>query len=193
MTLLGAEAPHSAMSMPDPARDDNPDRIVLALAAALASPATNPALLRRGMNAVILNPDHADVLARAGLTRRDVQLALFERAGNRRGELRRYGGGLVPDGPDDEWLPVVRAPDDLVVLVAGGAACTRWSFRPGVEAPTGTSPSRSRSARRRLARWRCPNDRKNLTLYVQKALALESAASRGGRPTSAQVRGGACS
>lgn len=120
VTVLGGEAPHSVMSMPDPDRTDDAERIVLALAAGLANPASNPAFLRRGMNAVLLNPDHADVLTRRGMTRRDLQERLFEAAGNRRGELRRYGGSLVPDGDDDDWLPVVQDPADLLVLVAGG-------------------------------------------------------------------------
>ena len=120
VTVLAGEGPHSVMCLQDPDEQGGAERLLLVLAAALSNPASNPAHMRRGMNAVVLNPDHADVLAGEGLTRADVQQRLFELAGNRRGELRRYGAGLVPDGGDDDWLPVVGEPADLLVVVAGG-------------------------------------------------------------------------
>jgi hypothetical protein len=120
VTVLGGEAPHSVMCLVDPSSGDNAGRIVRALAAGLSNLASNPAFMQRGMNAIILNPDHADELAGGGLTRSGVQERLFELAGHRRGELRQYGGALVPEGDDDDWLPVVQAPTDLLVLVGGG-------------------------------------------------------------------------
>jgi len=119
VTVLGGEGPHSVMCLPDEG-GGGADRLLLVLASALANPASNPAHMRKGMNLVVLNPDHADLLAREGLGRADVQQRLFELAGNGRGELRRYGGSLVPEGADDDWLPVVREPADLLVAVAGG-------------------------------------------------------------------------
>lgn len=121
VTVLGGEGPHSVMCLVDPQSGDNAGRILRALAAGLSGLlASNPAFMQRGMNAVVLNPDHADELARAGMTRRDVQQGLFEIAGNRRAELRRYGASLVPDGNDDDWLPIVRDPEAFLVLVGGG-------------------------------------------------------------------------
>jgi hypothetical protein len=121
VTVLAGEAPHSVVCFIDPESDDNSGRIIRALATSLSGLASNPAFMQRGMNAVILNPDHADELARSGLTRRDLQERLFELAGHRRAELRGYGGPLVPEGgADDDWLPIVRDPADFLVLVGGG-------------------------------------------------------------------------
>jgi hypothetical protein len=120
VTVLAGETPHSVMCLVDPESDDNTGRIVRALAAGLSGLASNPAFMQRGMNAVILNPDHADELARSGMTRRGLQERLFALAGHRRAELRSYGGKLVPEGADDDWMPIVRDPADFLILVGGG-------------------------------------------------------------------------
>ena len=120
VTVLAAEAPHSVICLIDPDAPDNADRILRVLAEGLANMASNPIYMRRGMNAVILNPDHADELAKAGLGRREIQERLFELAVRRRGDLRRFGGPLVDEGDDDDLLTVVQDPSDFLVLVGGG-------------------------------------------------------------------------
>lgn len=120
VTVLAAEAPHSAICLIDPDTPDNADRILRVLAEGLANVASNPIYMRRGMNAVILNPDHADELAKAGLGRRDIQERLFELAVRRRGDLRRFGGQLVDQGDEDDLLTVVQDASDFLVLVGGG-------------------------------------------------------------------------
>lgn len=120
VTVLAGEAPHSVMCLVDPESDDNTGRIVRALAAGLSGLASNPAFMQRGMNAVILNPDHADELARSGMTRRGLQERLFASAGHPRAELRSYSSALVPEGADDDWMPIVRDPSDFLILVGGG-------------------------------------------------------------------------
>jgi hypothetical protein len=98
----------------------SPDRILDALAASFSAVSTNNAMLRGGAAVVVLNPEHAAVLAGAGLSRLDVQTALVARAGNRRGALSKQAPAFAGSGAPDDWMPCFGAPDDVLVLVAGG-------------------------------------------------------------------------
>lgn len=120
VTVIGAEAPSSVMAVTDGDDPGSPDRILDALASAFSAVATNNAMLRGGAATVILNPEHADVLAKGGLSRADVQAAIVARSGNRRGALARLSPGFAGRGEPDEWMPCFWSPDDVLVLVAGG-------------------------------------------------------------------------
>jgi hypothetical protein len=91
---------------------------------------------------VAMGPQHADLCARAGLSRADVYRVLCETAGRRVRDLR--GGGNwrreralalpVPVNPDDDecFVPAIKDPRDLHLVVAGGwgpctAICHGWS------------------------------------------------------------------
>ncbi len=76
--------------------------------------------MRGGAVAVAINPDHAAVLARAGLGRADVQRELHRLATNRRGELRELNPAFVGAGDADDMLHALPSPDHVLVLVAGG-------------------------------------------------------------------------
>ena len=70
---------------------------------------------------VVLNPEHAEVLAAAGLGRREVKERLADLAVNptaRMAELNPAFAGRSSLPPE---FRAVRDPDDLVVLVAGGS------------------------------------------------------------------------
>lgn len=120
VTVLATEAPHSAICLLDPDASDNAERILRVLAAGLSNVAANPIYLRKGMNAILLNPEHADELARAGLGRTEIQERLHELARRPRHELRCFGGPLVDDGPDDDLLTVVQDACDILLVVTGG-------------------------------------------------------------------------
>lgn len=120
VTVLGAEAPSSVMAVTDGDDPGSPGRILDALASAFSAVATNNAMLRGGAAAVILNPEHADVLAKGGLARADVQAAIAERSGNRRHVLARQSPAFGGRGEPDDWVPCFFSPDDVLVLVAGG-------------------------------------------------------------------------
>lgn len=120
VTVLATEAPHSAICLVDPDATDNAERILRVLAAGLSNPAANPIYLRKGMNAVLLNPEHAAVLQRAGLERGQIQERLYELARHRRDDLRRFGGPLVDTGSDDDLITIVQDPSDILLVVAGG-------------------------------------------------------------------------
>jgi hypothetical protein len=76
---------------------------------------------------VAFGPEHAHTVASGGLSKRDVQQWLFERARNRVGLLKlraMYKAGNWPDwvnAADDEALcPIVGQPEDIHIVVTGG-------------------------------------------------------------------------
>jgi hypothetical protein len=120
VTVIGTEAPHSVVFVDDADDPDSPQRLLRVVAGAIANPASNNAFFRTGSVAVALNPEHADVLAKAGMSRADVQTALCRLATNRRGDLRRLNPAFAGRGGDDDELAAVPSPDHILLLVAGG-------------------------------------------------------------------------
>lgn len=120
VTVIGVEGPHSVVFVDDADDPDSPQRLLRLLARAIANPGSNNAFFRTGSVAVALNPEHAAVLARAGMSRADVQRELQRLATNRRGELRALNPAFVGPGDDDDELPAVPGPDQILLLVAGG-------------------------------------------------------------------------
>lgn len=121
VTVIGAEAPHSVVFVDDADDPSSPERLLRMVAGTIANRGSNNAFFRTGSVAVALNPEHAAVLGRAGLSRADVQRELHRSATNRRGDLR----ALVPafggqGGSDDDPVPAVPSPEQILVLVAGG-------------------------------------------------------------------------
>ena len=120
VTVIGAEAPHSVIfggSGDDPQRHE---RLLEVLAIGLSNLATNNAALRGGGAVVALNPEHADILADAGLTRRQITERLCALAEHPHATLMRYEPAFAgPPGADD-LIRCFASPDDILILVAGG-------------------------------------------------------------------------
>lgn len=121
VTILGAEAPHSVLFSNDADDPDSPQRLLRALAAAIANTGSNNANFGGGAVAVALNPEHAQVLDDAGMTRTQVQSELHRLATNTRGHLRSLNTGFLPAGDDGDVISAVRRPGDIVLFVAGGS------------------------------------------------------------------------
>ncbi len=121
VTILGAEAPHSVVFANDADDNDSPQRLLRALAVVIANTGSNNANLSGGATAVALNPEHAQVLADAGMSRSDVQAELQRMAVNTRGQIRSFNTGFIAAGDDNDLIPAVRRPTDIVLFVAGGA------------------------------------------------------------------------
>ena len=121
VTVIGAEAPHSVLYSPVGDLLVDVDALVRVLADGLANLATNNAMLRGGSATVVLNPDHADVFAGANINREGIQKALFEACRYTGAELDQVGGGFAVGGDGAAELPCFRAPEDIVVLMAGGS------------------------------------------------------------------------
>ena len=87
----------------------------------------NAASVIRGDVLVAFGPEHAHTIASGGLSKRDVQQFLFERARNRVGLLKlraMYKKENWPDwvdvDDDDALCPIVARPEDIHIVVTGG-------------------------------------------------------------------------
>jgi len=123
VVVLGTEAPHSTMFSGDADDPESVSRLLEVLAMVMANPGSNNAHLRGGGVAVILNPDHAEVIRRAGLSREDVQAELCRRATISVGTLRRIGSAFATrsDRADEELVHVLDDPSRVLVFQAGGS------------------------------------------------------------------------
>jgi hypothetical protein len=121
VTLLAVEGPHSVLCAPMP--DDCIDMGVRAaldtIGSALGGLGANSTYLGKGDVAVIINPQTAEMLAAAGLTRSTLQAELAVRAQHPRSVLRARNPFLIPAGAPEERLPA-RDPSTIVIAVAGG-------------------------------------------------------------------------
>ncbi len=122
VTVIGTEPPHSVLFTGDADDPSSAERLLATLAAALANVGSNNVYFGGGGQVVILNPEHARVLADAGLDRSDVKHRLAAMAVRPLSELARFNPAFVPPPGDDPHRPrrAVRSPDDLLVVVAGG-------------------------------------------------------------------------
>ena len=119
VTVLKCEGPHNILDQ----QSSDPARLLGTFASSMATLGSNAAYVATAETILLLNPEHARLLAAAGWTRRDVQEFLFDTARNPRADLR--GRGLAPIWPTwfdaAERVPVVPEPSSLLVAVAGGA------------------------------------------------------------------------
>ena len=123
VTVVNTEAPHS---MTENVRT-NPIEIVETFAPTMATLGGNN-LYSQGHPVLMLGPEHAGHIAAAGWTKRDLKMALFERARQPWGLAKNRGKSNGPFFPkwvdksdDTSMVPIVCEPDDLIVIVGGGA------------------------------------------------------------------------
>lgn len=121
VTVIGAEGPHSVVHVPNGDDPKDHERLLEVLAIGLANLASNNGALGQGGGTVVLNPDHARVLARAGLDRRAVMDRLADVAVTPWSEIRRVAPAFVPPGEPTGVRRAFRDPADILVLTAGGA------------------------------------------------------------------------
>jgi hypothetical protein len=110
---------------------EQPERLVVAIAD-MMSALGGGNIYRQADMAVVLSPQHAQVFAKAGMSRAATHSLLIERAGRRLGDIRR--GGIwrgesgaarwpfkVPLDNNNAFVPAIGDPGDLHLVVAGGA------------------------------------------------------------------------
>ena len=104
VTVIGAEAPTSVISIVDADDPESAARLLRSIAASLTHPGTNNAVLRGGAAVVILNPDHAQMLADSGYDRKRIQEELVDLCTYRPSDLAPYlasgEGSLAGPGPE---------------------------------------------------------------------------------------------
>jgi hypothetical protein len=116
VTVNKCEGPHNVL---DPRA--GPEELLRTIAATAATPGGNN-LVHLGQLLVMLNPRQARMIAKAGWSKRDVKEFLFETA-RHPVELAKLQGGRASFPPyflKLPQVPVMRSPDDVIVVVCGG-------------------------------------------------------------------------
>jgi hypothetical protein len=139
VTVFGAEGPHNIQD-----HYSNTATGVLRTVAGAMGQAGSNNLLGAGWPLLSLGPEHAATIAGDGFTKRQVKEFLFEHARfplaalgaeYRRYQIERRGARDAPD----TMLPIVRAAEDISVIVVGGAG-KHSSWQPTFG--DGTRPAR---------------------------------------------------
>jgi hypothetical protein len=144
VTVACGENPHNFHDM----ESAEPIRLLTKAASVMATLGTNNACISQGEYFVVLCPEHAATIAGRGWARRDVQAFLYERARLPRGVLRgafdavAWEPWLAAIDDDSVLLPMTDDPDNIRVLVAGGAgkhSCVipSWGMTKSVTAAVG--------------------------------------------------------
>jgi hypothetical protein len=121
VTVVGAEAPHSVMYSGDADAEDNHEGLLRVLAIGLGNLATNNAILTSGTATVVLNPEHAQILAEAGLSREDICQALYERCRHSEEDIAAVNPGFSRGESTRTHRSCFTSPDQILLMVAGGA------------------------------------------------------------------------
>ena len=119
VTVIGAEAPHSVLYSGD-GDDPNGYKSLLAmLAIGIANAATNNAILTGGSATIVLNPEHADVLIKAGLTRQDIAEEIHQRSTIAETAINKLAPGFARK--DSGNRDAFKGPEQLLILMSGGS------------------------------------------------------------------------
>jgi hypothetical protein len=134
VTVFGAEGPHNIQD-----HFSNTALGVLRTVAGAMGQAGSNNLLGRGGPLLSLGPEHAATIAKEGYSKQQVKAFLFEHARfplqrlgleYQRQQIERWG---VVDAPDT-MVPIVRRPEDISIIVVGGAgkhSCWQPTFGDG--------------------------------------------------------------
>lgn len=122
VTVHCGEGPHNVH---DAEASGDPALILDKVASAMASLGQNNAPISQGEYFIVLGPEHAQSIALTGMTRRDVQSYLYERARIPARVFRHHFQELawaqwMKTVDDDHRLPMTGDADNIRVLVAGG-------------------------------------------------------------------------
>ncbi len=122
-TVFGTAGPHSVVSP-----GSTTGAMVLTTLAGAMTAVGNNCIYGNGEAVLVVSPEHARKLAAEGWSRRDVQQHLWERARLRTSALEPSNVEAayqwrpwLSEWPDPTTIPVTRTPDDIVLIVAGGA------------------------------------------------------------------------
>lgn len=110
---------------------ETPDRLMVAIADMMSAMGGGN-IYRQADMAVVLSPQHAEIFAKAGMSRDDVHRKLIARAGRPLGEIKRGGIWRGASGAkrwpfeinlddDGAFVPAIGDPRDLHLIVAGGS------------------------------------------------------------------------
>ena len=133
VTVIGAEAPHSVIYVGDADDPEHYKTLLELLAIGVANAATNNAILGSGMATIVLNPEHADILQGAGLSRQDIAEEIYQRSCMEPEEITRLMPAFAGDNPQKRYA--FTGPESLLILMSGGSGLysmvmPSWSTGP---------------------------------------------------------------
>ena len=142
VTVHCGENPHNVHDM----ESDTPEPILTKVASVMTTLGANNAPISQGEFLVVLCPEHAATIARAGWDRRDVAGYLFQmarlpaRVFHAAFASRAWAPWMQAVTDPDEFLPMTAEPDNVRVLVSGGAgkhSCVvpSWGMTRSVTVP----------------------------------------------------------
>lgn len=122
VTVFGGAAPANIVDYVS----KEPEGILYSAAGTIAGTGSNNAYYM-GELVLMLSPEHANTIAAAGWNKADIRAFLYDIARNSLRDLKRGGMWGMQYWPpwfttvdDDHRLPLVRHPDDIVIIVLGG-------------------------------------------------------------------------
>ena len=119
VTVIGAEAPHSVLFSGDGDDPNQYELLLEVLAIGLANAATNNAILTSGMATIVLNPEHASVLHKAGLSRQDIATEIYQLCKMDGAEANRLCAGFARKTLNPRQA--FTGPEQLLILMSGGS------------------------------------------------------------------------
>jgi hypothetical protein len=122
VTVVHTEAPHSI----NDARSRTARGLMTTVASTMSTLGVNN-LYYQGEPVLVLGPEHANLLARAGWSKRDVKAFVHQHARQTAQLVRGRGMEIGREFPawidlanDQDTVPITEHPDDLIVVVSGG-------------------------------------------------------------------------
>jgi hypothetical protein len=119
VTVIGAEAPHSVLYSGDGDDPNGYKSLLDMLAISIANAATNNAILTGGTATIVLNPEHAQVLNKAGLTRQDIAEEIHRRSTMAEAAINKLAPGFARK--DSGNRDAFKGPEQLLILMSGGS------------------------------------------------------------------------
>ncbi len=117
VTVTGAEGPHNLNDHVS----ERADGILATLQGAMSDMGSNNAYLY-GQPTIAFGPEHAAILAADGWSKDAIRQFVFDEVRLPRSLWQRGGmAGMFPDlFPDQDMKPVIKCPEDLLIVVVGG-------------------------------------------------------------------------
>jgi hypothetical protein len=141
-TVIAVEAPHSVIVEPTSDTENDALRLIKSIAGVVANPGSNH-VYRAGDGGllIVLNPEHAWILAKAGYDRASVCESIREHAFVTREYADSIFGGLnFVHESDNDVLYAVRDAKQIMLVVAGGMGTYSMVLPSWAYAPHGNLP-----------------------------------------------------
>lgn len=124
VTVFAGEGPHNIQNHLSPTAEG----VLLCVAQTMAGIGS----FSEGESVVVLCPEHAEIISRGGWSRPQVKQFLYAHAQQDIAKLKKTGKlpGPVEFGDDERQISRGQRPDDIILVVAGGAAGGHSSFIP---------------------------------------------------------------